>query len=59
FTFPSQVDAIESRLHAFLTVVLTVSAISLLMLLGLPWLWLYLTYGFLARFLCGPRLDLQ
>lgn len=59
FSFPSQVDAIESRLHAFLTVVLTVSAISLSMLLGLPWLWLYLTYGFLARFLCGPRLDLQ
>ncbi|CAB1106262.1 unnamed protein product [Ectocarpus sp. CCAP 1310/34] len=59
FTFPSQVDAIESRLHAFLTVVLTASAISLSMLLGLPWLWLYLTYGFLARFLCGPRLDLQ
>ncbi|CAN0356311.1 unnamed protein product, partial [Ectocarpus sp. 8 AP-2014] len=59
FTFPCQVDAIEGRLHAFLTVVLTVSAISLSMLLGLPWLWLYLTYGFFARFLCGPRLDLQ
>ncbi|CAN0288345.1 unnamed protein product [Ectocarpus sp. 6 AP-2014] len=59
FTFPSQVDAMEGRLHAFLTVVLTVSAISLSMLLGLPWLWLYLTYGFVARFLCGRRLDLQ
>ncbi|CAM9701263.1 unnamed protein product, partial [Hapterophycus canaliculatus] len=59
FTFPSPVDAIESRLHAFLTVLLVVAAVALSISLRFPWLWLYLIYGFLMRSLCGPRLDPQ
>lgn len=58
FKFPSPVDAIESRLHA-MTLLFSVSAALLSILLGFPWLWLYLTYGFLARSLCGPRVDPQ
>lgn len=58
FRFPSPVDALESRLHAAMTIVVSIPA-ALLSFLGFPWLWLYLVYGFLARCLCGPRLDPQ
>eukprot|EP00903_Cladosiphon_okamuranus_P020809 g19114.t1 len=59
FRFPSPVDAIESRLHAALTVLISIPATLLSAFLGFPWLWLYLNYGFLARCLCGPRVDPQ
>ena len=59
FRFPSPVDAIESRLHAAMTILVAIPAALLSVLPGFPWLWLYLTYGFLARCLCGPRLDPQ
>eukprot|EP00752_Nemacystus_decipiens_P011601 g10302.t1 len=59
FKFPSPVDAIESRLHATMTILVSISAALVSALLGFPWVWLYLTYGFLARCLCGPRVDPQ
>lgn len=59
FTFPSPVDSIESRLHAFLCLVVAVFAGLLSALLDFHWVWLYLVYGFFARTLFGPRLDPQ
>lgn len=59
FTFPSPVNAAESRLHQGLVACLVALSCSLTYFYGIPWLWLYITYGFLMRSLCGPRLDPQ
>lgn len=58
FTFPSPVGTIESRLHAGINVLLLLGALALDWYQALPWLFVYVAYGFVARALAGPRLCL-
>ena len=53
FTFPHPVNDVAARMVAGMVVI--VSAITIL--LQLPWLLLFLTYGFLARVATGPTLS--
>ncbi|CAM9784203.1 unnamed protein product [Pylaiella littoralis] len=58
FSFPSPINSAESRLHACLASALIPVAVYLSWV-GVPWLWVFIAYGYLARILCGPRLDPQ
>ncbi|CAM9298781.1 unnamed protein product [Phaeothamnion confervicola] len=59
FTFPSPVNAAESRLHNACTCFLIVGGLALAYWADFIWVLVYLLYGFLARVACGPRLDPQ
>lgn len=60
WSFPSPINECEARIHAFCTVALLAAALILYETVdnsyGAFW---FITYGFLARVLCGPRLDPQ
>lgn len=57
FSFPNPVDSAESRLNAMLVTFLVPLACYLVEWRGIPWLWAFIAYGFMARVACGPRLD--
>jgi hypothetical protein len=74
FTFPDAINIAESRLHAFCSgaIALAIFTLALIMnyapfaqdiqnelRISIAALCVYLSYGFLARVLCGPRLDIQ
>lgn len=59
FSFPNPVNTAESRTHALLTCVIVPIVIYLDNEGYPPVLGLYVMYGFMARALAGPRLDLQ
>ncbi|CAN0406798.1 unnamed protein product, partial [Discosporangium mesarthrocarpum] len=59
FTFPSPVNSAESRLHNMLVSVLVLVASCLAYYYSSPWAFVVINYGFLARAVCGPRLDPQ
>lgn len=59
FTFPSPINSAESRLHACLCTLLVAAALALSWFTGSHWLWVYVAYGYMARALCGPRVDPQ
>lgn len=58
FSFPNPINNAESRLHGCLAT-LYVPMASILAWQGVPWLWVWITFGYTARVLCGPRLDPQ
>lgn len=55
-SFPSPVNTVEFRLHAFVNVLLLAVAFALDWYWAAPWLFVYVAYGFVVRALCGPRL---
>eukprot|EP00611_Tribonema_gayanum_P028267 TRINITY_DN7217_c0_g1_i1.p1 TRINITY_DN7217_c0_g1~~TRINITY_DN7217_c0_g1_i1.p1 ORF type:complete len:404 (-),score=93.26 TRINITY_DN7217_c0_g1_i1:350-1510(-) len=59
FTFPSPINDAESRCHNVLTALIIIVANLLAYFADFPYLFIYLLYGFVARTLCGPRLDPQ
>jgi hypothetical protein len=58
-TFPSPVNLAESRLHNIVNCVLITGALALDFWLNFPWIYFYIVYGYIARVLAGPRLDLM
>jgi hypothetical protein len=56
FTFPSPVNALESRLHALVNLVLLPISLALDFFFDVPWLFVFIAYGYWARFAAGPRL---
>ncbi|CAM9250730.1 unnamed protein product, partial [Ectocarpus fasciculatus] len=58
FSFPNPINNAESRLHGCLTTLYVPIAL-ILAWQGVPWLWVWITFGYTARLLCGPRLDPQ
>jgi len=59
FTFPHPVNATHTRLHAYCGMALMITHWILCYWLDIPYVIFYLCYGFLARFLCGPKIDPQ
>lgn len=63
FTFPQAINALESRLHAcccsMLTAVLILFSVLNVPMQATAFISACLCYGYLARSLCGPRLDPQ
>ncbi|CAM9588363.1 unnamed protein product, partial [Ectocarpus sp. 13 AM-2016] len=58
FPFPSPANNAESRLHACLAS-LYVPVASYFAWQEVPWLWVPITYGYIARVVCEPRLNPQ
>lgn len=58
-SFPSPINILESRLNNTCTFLISLLTIFLIYKYDWPYLSLYLVYGFLARTMCGPRLDPQ
>jgi|NOAtaT_7_FD_contig_91_824456_length_4110_multi_3_in_0_out_0_1 hypothetical protein len=59
FKFPETLNTIHVRTHAFCAVVLVIANVLIQWFFGFPWLSLYIVYGYLARIICGPKLDPQ
>jgi hypothetical protein len=59
FTFPNPVFLPESRMHGALSFLLFAISVSINYYYDFPYIWWYLAYGYIARTLCGPRLDTQ
>jgi len=59
FSFPDPINSYDVRVHAFCNLCLIIANACLMWFLDMPYLAIYLTYGFLARFLAGPRIDPQ
>jgi hypothetical protein len=59
FSFPSPINSAESRLHNCVTALLLVLGTLLYYFFDIPWIFVFMAYGFLARVISGPRLDPQ
>lgn len=59
FSFPSPVNLLESRLNNLCSSLLILLNFFLTYFFDFPYVGFYIVYGFLARSLCGPRLDPQ
>eukprot|EP00834_Sanchytrium_tribonematis_P005341 NODE_317_length_9977_cov_0.461126.p2 type:complete len:326 gc:universal NODE_317_length_9977_cov_0.461126:2005-2982(+) len=60
FSYPDPILVIDARCHSFLCTILIITSIMLSLNFGTDYgVMIYLTYGYLARFCCGPKLDFQ
>jgi hypothetical protein len=59
FTFPHPVNVVDARIHALCTMTGVTLHCALMYFADFPYMYIWLGYGFLARTLCGPRIDPQ
>ncbi|KAJ3090130.1 hypothetical protein HK102_004589 [Quaeritorhiza haematococci] len=59
FSFPNPINTADSVIHYTITCIWLLVGVLLNYFYGVKWVFIPLTYGFVARTLCGPRLDPQ
>jgi hypothetical protein len=59
FTYPNPIDNADSRINHLCFGLLSVANIFLNHYFSFPWLGIYIIYTYLAKTVCGPKLDIQ
>ena len=61
FSFPNPVNEVDTRCHNIMTLMLVLAGVLLdaYHIKAGKWILVYVLYGFVARTLCGPRVDPQ